>query len=248
VAVFEVEVAAVRELEVEAEGFRDRVTTEGIEQLDTAQVYELLRLLNVTTVTQAMLEREEINGAMLQYVTEDQMQDVFKMQRFGDRRRLRAAIKRLLNRQGFLPTAAVGQPGALGWGTADVGNWLRSEEFPALVARFEAEGIDGPCLLGLQAGDLKLLGVGEMTVAQSSRLQLRLEALKKITYAGQVVRSDGGAAAAAEADPAAPAIQAVLQAVLDQNEELQKRVAERARAQAREQRCQTSFCARSCKM
>jgi outer membrane protein assembly factor BamB len=239
VAVFEDEAAAVRELEVEAEGFCDRVATEGIDQLDTAQVYEFLRLLDVTTVTQAMLEREEINGAMLQYVTEDQMQDVFKMQRFGDRRRLRTAIKRLLNRQGFPLPAAVGQPGALGWGAADVGNWLRSEEFPALVARFETEGIDGPCLLGLQAGDLRLLGIGEMTVAQSSRLQLRLEALKKITYAGQVVRSDGGAAAAAaaagagEADPAAPAIQAVLQAVLDQNEELQKRVAERAREPAR---------------
>ena len=75
-----------------------------------------------------------------------------------------------------------------------------------------------------------------MTVGQSSWLRLRLEALKKITYAGQVVRSDGKAASSAaadQADPAAPAIQAVLQAVLDQNEELQRRVGKRARKRAR---------------
>jgi hypothetical protein len=161
---------------------------------------------------------------------------VFKMQRFGDRRRLRTALKGLANRQGFPPApAAAGQPGALGWGTTDVGEWLRREEFPALVARFAAEGIDGTCLLGLQAGDLRLLGVGEMTVGQSSRWQLSLEALKKVTYAGQLVRGDGEAASAAadQAGPAAPAIQAVLQAVLDQNEELQRRVGKRARKRAR---------------
>jgi hypothetical protein len=178
------EAKTVRELEVEAEGFRDRVATEGIEQLDTAQVYELLRVLDVTTVTPTMLERQEITGAVLLYVTEDQMQEVFKMERLGDRRRLSVALQRLANRQGFPPPVAVGQPGALGWGPTDVGNWLQREEFPALVACFAAEGIDGPCLLGLHAHDLRLLGVSDMTVGQSSRLRLRLEALKKITYAG----------------------------------------------------------------
>jgi hypothetical protein len=181
------EATTVRELEVEVEGFRDRVATEGIEQLDTAQVYELLRVLDVTTVTPTMLERQEITGAALLYVTEDQMQEVFKMQRFGDRRRLSVALQRLANRQGFPPPVAVGQPGALGWGPTDVGNWLEREEFPALVARFAAEGIDGPCLLGLQAGDLRLLGVSDMTVGRSSRLRQSRGAQK------DHVRGAGGA-------------------------------------------------------
>jgi len=45
--------------------------------LDTAQVHELLRVLDMTTVTQiaTTLERQEITGAALLYVTENQIQE-----------------------------------------------------------------------------------------------------------------------------------------------------------------------------
>jgi streptogramin lyase len=222
------ETAAVRELKVEA--FRARVVTGGIEILDVAQVHALLRLLGVTTVTPQTLERQEITGAVLPHVTERQMRDVFKMQRLGDRRRLSIALKRLANRQGFpLPPAA--QLGALSWGTTEVGDWLRKEGFPALIDRFAAEGIDGPCLLGLGADDLDELGES-LTVGQSSRLRQRLEKLNTITIAEEVVRGDDArVASGAEADR--PSIQAVLEAVLEDNAELQRRMAERAREPAR---------------
>jgi DNA-binding beta-propeller fold protein YncE len=233
------EATAVRELEVEAEGFRDLVATEGIDGLNAEGVHELLRLLEVTSVALQTLERQEITGAVLPHVSEGQMRDVFKMQRLGDRRRLSAALKRLANRQGF-PPPLTAQPGALGWSAAEVGDWLRREEFPALVERFAGEGIDGPCLLGLRSDDLDALGES-LTVGQSTRLRLRLEALKKITYAGQVVRGDGGGDAAtaagasddAQADGAHGGIKAVLETVLQENEALQRRVAERAREPAR---------------
>jgi DNA-binding beta-propeller fold protein YncE len=239
VTAFYDEATAVRELEVEAEGFCDLVATEGVDGLNTEGVYELLRLLEVTTVTPQTLERQEITGAVLPHVSEGQMRDVFKMQRLGDRRRLSAALKRLANRQGF-PPPLTAQPGALGWSPAEVGDWLRREEFAALVDRFAGEGIDGPCLLGLRSDDLDALGES-LTVGQSTRLRLRLEALKKITYAGQVVRGDGdgdaataaGASDDAQADGGHGGIKAVLETVLQENEALQRRVAERAREPAR---------------
>jgi streptogramin lyase len=216
------EVTALSELEVEVEGFRSRVATEGIEELDEMQVYELLRLLDVT-VTPTVLARQEITGVSLSYVTEDQMQEVFKMRRLGDRRRLSAAFKRLANRQGFPPQTSR-QPGALSWSVAEVGEWLRHEGFDGLVAQFAAEGIDGACLLGLQAGDFGTLA--RMTIGQSSRLRQRHEALKKVTYAGQIVsgdpEADGGAAAKDR-----PAIAAVLASVLEENTALQRRMKKR---------------------
>jgi hypothetical protein len=179
------EADALRALEIEFAGFRNRIATEGVDHLDTAHVYELLCLLDVTTVTLAMLEHQEVTGATIVHVTEGQMRDVFKMQRFGDRRRLSGALKALANREGF-PSPLTEQPGALGWGTAEVGEWLEREGFPELAEPFAVEGIDGPCLLGLQTNDFDAFSK-KLTIGEISRFRVPLDALKAVTREEQAV-------------------------------------------------------------
>jgi hypothetical protein len=226
VTVRDKEAASLRELEVEVEGFRNRVATKGVEDLDGTQVYELLRLLDVV-VTPTVLVRQEITGGTLKHVTEDQMREVFKMRRLGDRRRLSAAFKRLVDGGGFPPPASR-QPGALGWSVGEVGEWLVKEGFPGLVAQFAEEGIDGACLLGLKPDDFDTL-CKEITIGKTSRLRELHTKLKKVTYAGQIVSGDFAASGAGATAADRPAIDAVLAAVLEENAELQRRMKERKR-------------------
>jgi hypothetical protein len=179
------EAEALRVLEIEFAGFRNRVANEGADRLNTAHVYELLCLLDVTTVTLAMLEHQEVTGATIAHVTKGQMRDVFKMQRFGDRRRLSGALKALANREGF-PSPRTEQPGALGWSTTEVGEWLQREGFPELAEPFAVEGIDGPCLLGLQTNDFDAFSE-KLTIGEISRFRVPLDALKAVTREEQAV-------------------------------------------------------------
>eukprot|EP00036_Acanthoecidae_sp_10tr_P002874 CAMPEP_0182948250 /NCGR_PEP_ID=MMETSP0105_2-20130417/59662_1 /TAXON_ID=81532 ORGANISM="Acanthoeca-like sp., Strain 10tr" /NCGR_SAMPLE_ID=MMETSP0105_2 /ASSEMBLY_ACC=CAM_ASM_000205 /LENGTH=730 /DNA_ID=CAMNT_0025088539 /DNA_START=72 /DNA_END=2264 /DNA_ORIENTATION=- len=223
------EAEALARLQADVAGFRDRVAREGVDELDQVEAYEVLLLLGVTTVRPSVLVKQEIAGAVLPDLTEGQMRDVFKISRLGDRRRLSVALRRLANRQGF-PPASDGQPGAIGWGEDEVGAWLREHEFGGLVDRFAAEGIDGQCLLELRVDDFKALGV--TTIGQGSKLKKQLERLKKVTYAGQLVRPGDGDGAAAAPGAAPLTIESVLEAVLQENAALQRRMAQRTREPA----------------
>ena len=225
--------AELVDTEAKAEAFRGRVSTGEIDALGVPEVHELLLLLGVTTVGRAVLERQGVTGAVLADVTERNMANVFGMAQLGDRRRLTVALRRLGNRQGFAP-AAPGQPGALGWDAARVGQWLRDEGLGEFFAGFASNGIDGAVLLQLGPDDFAQLGANRL--AERSDLKRKLDRLKKVTYAGQLVTSPdkGGAAGAASSSSAAasPAgaaqlpIQSVLAAVLDDNADLQTRIRE----------------------
>jgi len=221
--------AALAEVEAEADGFRSRVAREGLAGLDELGAYEVLQLLGVAGVTLGTLRAQEIGGAVLPDLTEADMQGVLGLTRLGDRRRLAVALRRLAQGQGFPPpaTARHQQPGALAWDVAQAAQWLVEEGFGELAAVFTAQAVDGECLLLLRAEDLAGLGVA--TVGQRSRLTRQLEALTKLTYAGQVVRGQGKGVAGGAVLPVAE----VLAAVLEENEELQQRMAElRAEAAA----------------
>ena len=141
--------------------------------------------------------------------------------RSGDRRRLANTLRGLANRGGF-PPPLDGQPGALGWNADRVTQWLREDGLGDLAARFAEHGIDGECLLKLQPDDLKVLGA--TTLGQQSNLKRRLDRLRKLTYAGQMVGPEAAAAALAAVGEAGAQIRTVLAAVLDDNAALQDRI------------------------
>jgi hypothetical protein len=208
--------------------FRQRVGLGKVRSFGPKECYEVLQILGVTTVPLALLVAEQVTGEVLLDLAESEMRETLQMPRFGDRRRLKLALRRLANGQGF-PAPRDGQAGAFGWGDAEAAQWLTDEGFGGLAPDFAAQGIDGACLLDLTVEDLKKLGVEPLGVR--SRLNRRLHALKKQTYAGGVSPavasaagaaggSGGGAGAAAAAVPMAD----VLAAVLKENQDLQTQI------------------------
>ena len=139
----------------------------------------------------------------------------------GDRRRLATTLRRLANRGGFPPPLNT-QPGALGWSADRATQWLQEEGLGDLAAQFAEHGIDGECLLKLQPDDLKVLGA--TTLGQQSNLKRRLDRLRKLTYAGQMVGPEAAAVAPAAVGEAGGQIRTVLAAVLDDNAALQDRI------------------------
>jgi hypothetical protein len=74
------------------DGFRARVTAEGLDGLSVAEVEELLHLLDVR-VPRATLQAQEVSGLVLVGLSEADMASVFKMITLGERRRLTAALR-----------------------------------------------------------------------------------------------------------------------------------------------------------
>eukprot|EP00035_Acanthoeca_spectabilis_P028152 m.469391 g.469391 ORF g.469391 m.469391 type:complete len:698 (-) comp28501_c0_seq1:273-2366(-) len=218
-------VAAVEAVVAEIEAFQTKVSREGLDTLTEAEAYEVLQLLGVTRVRPEALLQQGITGAVLPYMSEADMERVLKMETLGGRRRLTLAIKRLINGDGFAPPTLAG---AMQWSCVEVADWLNKEGAGDLTERFSAEDVDGLCLLALEADDLAHMGV--RTVGQKVAVMKKLEALKKQTYAGQVVSGQGEGATAAAA--VAPDIREVLAAVLEENASLQRRVAEDRAARA----------------
>ena len=94
-------------------------------------------------------------------------------------------VQRLGNQQGFAPNIDASAPGALGWDTSKVCEWLSSEGFEQYIDNFQDHRIDGPVLLELSRDDLKLLGLG--TIGAKAQFMKKLDVIKKQTYAGQVI-------------------------------------------------------------
>merc|ERR1712048_728011 len=128
-------------------------------------------------------------------LTETEMEQVLNMDKLGDRRKLSMTLKRLGNQQGFTPNIDATAPGALGWDTSKVCEWLGSEGYDQFIDNFRHHRIDGPVLLELSRDDLKLLGLS--TIGAKAQFMKKLDVIKKQTYAGQVIGESSSAAAPA---------------------------------------------------
>lgn len=204
--------------------FRARVCSDGLDSLDVADVYQLLRILGVQ-VPMATLQKEEVSGIVLEGLTEAEMVAVFAVKTLGERRRLFNSLRRLANRQGF------GQPGTLEWDVERVCTWLAEEGLVSLQSAFRAESVNGEVLLTLTRDDLDCLGVS--TLGGKANLIKKIEGVKKQHFAGQIVRplsaAGGVDPAGAHPDSSAPGLtdeqqRLVLEQVLAENAELASRL------------------------
>lgn len=216
-------------VETQIAEFRRRAAIGDIEEFGPQECFDLLSLLGVTSVSPYTLHKQQVVGAVLLDLTESDMKSAFQMTKLGDRRRLKLALRRLANRQGFLADANV-QHGAFTWDENEVCAWLTREGFSELVSLFQAEGIDGACLLELDLDDQAGMGIGPLGVRYS--LNRRIQALRKQTFAGAAVAATpvegADAAAAAAVGGGGEVATGVLAAVLAENRSLRETL-ERAR-------------------
>jgi hypothetical protein len=129
------------------------------------------------------------------------------------------------NQQGFASDIDASAPGALGWDTSKVCEWLSSEGFGHCTDNFHNHRINGPVLLQLTSDDLKLLGLSKL--GTKAQFMKKLNDIKKQTYAGQVIGESSSAAA-----PAVPGLsedqrRLVLEQVLEENAALQEQLSQR---------------------
>ena len=174
---------ALEQVQQVVDEFRVRVITDGLEKLTVSETYEVLRLLGAPNVSMLVIEKEQVDGEALTYLSEEDMEHALNITKLGDRRRLSRAIRTLANHQGF-PQPTEGQPGALSWGIVQVSEWLRNEGFAQAIEQFAQQAIDGVVLLQLGPKDMSVLGLA--TVGQKSLLNQKLVQLKKQTYSGQL--------------------------------------------------------------
>ena len=136
-------------------------------------------------------------------------------------------VQRLSNQQGFAPGIDASAPGALGWDTSKVCDWLSSEGFEQCTDNFREHRIDGPVLLKLTSDDFKLLGLN--TIGAKAKFMKKLDVIKKQTYAGQVIGESSSSSSAAAAP--APHLtedqrRLVLEQVLEENAALQEQLSQ----------------------
>jgi hypothetical protein len=214
--------AKAAEAATKAESFLDRVVSDGLDKLNVNEVYELLHRLQVQ-VSKSVLQQQDLSGVAMAVLTETDMEQVLNIGKLGDRRRLSITLQRLSNQQGFAPDIDASAPGALGWGTDKVCEWLGSEGFGQFIDNFRNHRIDGPVLLHLTSDDLKLLGLS--TLGTKARFMKELDVIKKRTYAGQVIgESSSGAQASGLSEDQR---RLVLEQVLEENTALQQQLSQR---------------------
>lgn len=133
-------------------------------------------------------------------------------------------VQRLGNQQGLAPDIDASAPGALGWDTTKVCDWLGSQGLGQCTSYFRDHRIDGPVLLDLARDDLKLLGFS--TIGAKAQFMKKLDVVKKQTYAGQVI-SESSSAAAPASGLTEDQRRLVLEQVLDENAALQEHMSQR---------------------
>lgn len=165
----------------------------------------------------------QVCGIVLIGLPESEMESGFNIKTLGERRRLGAALHRLANRQGF------GKPGTLAWDTNQVCMWLDKEGLGQLKQGFRSQSVDGEVLLTLRREDLGCLGV--TTMGGKATLIRKIEAAKKLHYAGQAIDAGeaGGGGAAGGSGSGSGGLSAeqqrlVLEQVLEENAELAARL------------------------
>jgi len=75
--------AYLDDIETAVEAFRAKVTVTPLERLSTHDACQVLQLLGVSDLKRSLLEREQVTGASLAFMTEADMKTVFGIQQLG---------------------------------------------------------------------------------------------------------------------------------------------------------------------
>lgn len=75
--------AHLDDIETVAEAFKDKVAGTPLEGLSTDDACQLLQLLGASDLQRSLLEREQVTGASLAFMTEADMKTVFGIQQLG---------------------------------------------------------------------------------------------------------------------------------------------------------------------